>query len=144
METMQRWRYIWSAFLQEYVRRWLPILTILNILFWYGKFWRWPKMRALCQHRQRKIRMRIYIENPQADSPAFLWGEVKDEEWIAIICPVATSASHISTWWQMGSRSRMYDPISKRFRLRKRYIIGWNHGCVRLLRDRLSQRKEII
>ena len=58
------------------------------------------------QHRREKIRMRTYIEKPQADSPVFLEVKSKDEEGIGHkFRLVATSQSHYQLDDRWDSRS---------------------------------------
>ena len=58
-----------------------PTSTISNIYFDTENFDVIQDALAK-QHRREKIRMRTYIEKPQADSPVFLEVKSKDEEGI--------------------------------------------------------------
>ena len=58
-----------------------PTSTISNIYFDTENFEVIQDALAK-QHRREKIRMRTYIETPQADSPVFLEVKSKDEEGI--------------------------------------------------------------
>ena len=76
------------------------------------------------QHRREKIRMRTYIEKPQADSPVFLEVKSKDEEGIGHkFRLVATSQAIINLMTDGKVDHQIQDPdlVQEIQRLRKRY-----------------------
>ena len=68
--------------LKEYVVKEDYQLNHFKHLFWYGKSFDVIQDALAKQHRREKIRMRTYLETPQADSPVFLEVKSKDEEGI--------------------------------------------------------------
>ena len=100
-----------------------PTSTISNIYFDTENFEVIQDALAK-QHRREKIRMRTYIETPQADSPVFLEVKSKDEEGIGHkFRLVATSQAIINLMTDGKVDHQIQDPdlVQEIQRLRKRY-----------------------
>ena len=100
-----------------------PTSTISNIYFDTENFDVIQDALAK-QHRREKIRMRTYIEKPQADSPVFLEVKSKDEEGIGHkFRLVATSQAIINLMTDGKVDHQIQDPdlVQEIQRLRKRY-----------------------
>lgn len=100
-----------------------PTSTISNIYFDTENFDVIQDALAK-QHRREKIRMRTYIEKPQADSPVFLEVKSKDEEGIGHkFRLVATSQAIINLITDGKVDHQIQDPdlVQEIQRLRKRY-----------------------
>ena len=100
-----------------------PTSTISNIYFDTENFEVIQDALAK-QHRREKIRMRTYIETPQADSPVFLEVKSKDEEGIGHkFRLVATSQAIINLMTDGTVDQQIQDPdlVQEIQRLRKRY-----------------------
>lgn len=100
-----------------------PTSTISNIYFDTENFDVIQDALAK-QHRREKIRMRTYIEKPQADSPVFLEVKSKDEEGIGHkFRLVATSQAIINLMTDGTVDHQIQDPdlVQEIQRLRKRY-----------------------
>ena len=100
-----------------------PTSTISNIYFDTENFEVIQDALAK-QHRREKIRMRTYIETPQADSPVFLEVKSKDEEGIGHkFRLVATSQAIINLMTDGTVDHQIQDPdlVQEIQRLRKRY-----------------------
>ena len=100
------------------------------------------------QHRREKIRMRTYIEKPQADGPVFLEVKSKDEEGIGHkFRLVATSQAIINLMTDGKVDHQIQDPdlVQEIQRLRKRYGHRLDHhGCSFIMIVCLSKKRKSI